>query len=306
MSSKSIAEQKRDIVERYGPWTAHNILLAGDVYTIGPELTYDTLKLRRITQIVSDNLHKPWPELRILDLACLEGQYAVELARRGARVVGIEGREANIEKARFAQRVHGLANLELVQDDVRNLSADRYGRFDVVLCLGILYHLDAPDVFRFVRQIGGVCDGFAVIDTHVSSTGKERHTYEGRTYWGATWVEHRADSPPEERLQEPWLSLDNQTSFKLTRPSLLNLLSHQCFTSVYECLTPAEPSKPADRVTLLALRGEPATLLSAPPASGVIDEWPERPRHRWPAPPHCGERPSLLRRLVRTFAGWRQ
>jgi hypothetical protein len=188
---------------------------------------------------------------------------------------------------------------------VRNLSADRYGRFEVVLCLGILYHLDAPDVFRFVRRIADVCDGFAVIDTHVSLVAEEPRAYEGRTYWGATWVEHRPDSTPEERLHEPWLSLDNPTSFKLTRPSLLNLLSHQRFTSVYECLTPPEQTKPADRVTLLALRGRPESLLSAPLASGPQDEWPEHPTHRWPAPPHCGARPSLLRRLARTFGGRR-
>ena len=42
--------------------------------------------------------------VRVLDLASLEGMYALELARRGADVVAIEGREANVEKARFAAR----------------------------------------------------------------------------------------------------------------------------------------------------------------------------------------------------------
>ena len=91
---------------------------------------------------MSDLAKRPISELRILHLACLEGQYAVEFARQGAQVVAIEGREANIEKARFSKRALGLDNLELIHGDVRDLSRERHGSFDIVLCLGILYHLD--------------------------------------------------------------------------------------------------------------------------------------------------------------------
>lgn len=273
---KTVAEQKAEIVARYGPWTAHNIQLEGDLYTIGTELTYDGLKLRRVTQIVADIASTPIEDLRILDLACLEGQYAVELARRGARVVAIEGREANLEKARLAQRVHRLDNLELHQDDVRNLSEAKYGCFDVVLCLGILYHLDAPDVFAFTHRVAEVCRGFTIFDTHISLTASERSRFDGREYWGETWVEHQPASTPQERLQELWLSLDNPTSFKLTRPSLYNLLSHAGYSSVYECHNPPEPGKPPDRVTLLALRRRRTSLLSLPFIdASTCNEWPE-------------------------------
>ncbi|MBI3796935.1 MAG: methyltransferase domain-containing protein, partial [Deltaproteobacteria bacterium] len=95
---------------------------------------------------MQDFLHQPLHNLRVLDLGCLEGMYALEFAQHGAQVLGIEGRLANIEKARFAKRVLGFSNCDFVQDDVRNLSLAKYGDFDVVLCCGILYHLDAPDV----------------------------------------------------------------------------------------------------------------------------------------------------------------
>lgn len=263
MNVESIEDRKRRIVERYGPWSAHNICLGVDVYTMSKGVAGDEIKLRRILQSVSDIARRPLDNLRVLDLACLEGLYAVELARHGASVVGIEVREANIEKARFAKEVLALDNLELVQDDVRNLSRNKYGCFDVVLCLGILYHLDAPDVFSFLERIAEVCQDFVLIDTHVGLPEKSC-LYKGRNYWGSAYQEHDADSTPEMRAEQLWASLDNPVSFWLSRASLFNALAHVGFTSVYECHLPPEPGKPDDRITLLAMRGQCRELLCAP------------------------------------------
>lgn len=264
MNIELIEDRKRKVVERFGPWSAHNIHLQGDVYTMGKGVIGDEIKLRRIVQSVSDIARRPLAELRILDLACLEGLYAVELARHGASVVGIEGREANIEKARFAKDVLGLERLELVQDDVRHLSTNKYGDFDAVLCLGILYHLDAPDIFSFLERIGEVCRGFVLIDTHVSAVAEKSCLHRGVWYWGCAYKEHEADTTPEEKAGRLWASLDNPESFWFTRASLYNVLSHVGFTSVYECHVPAEPDKPSDRITLLAVKGQRQELLCAP------------------------------------------
>jgi Methyltransferase domain len=259
-----IESRKADIARRFGAWTAHNILLGEDVYTIGHGVAGDEVKLRRVVQTVADAWRRPLAGLRVLDLACLEGLYAVEFARQGARALGIEGRQANIEKARFAKEALGLRSLELVQDDVRNLSKARYGGFDAVLCLGILYHLDAPDVFAFIERIAEVCEGFAVFDTHISLTADETRLFKGKTYAGRRYREHDPASTPEQRAGQLWASLDNPESFWLTRASLCNALAHAGFTSIHECLTPPEGEKPADRVTLLAFKGQRQRLLSSP------------------------------------------
>lgn len=264
MDVELIESRKRRIVERFGPWSAHNIFLEGDVYTINKGIAGDEVKLRRILQNVSDLSRRPLDSLRVLDLACLEGLYAVEFARHGAKVVGIEGREANLAKARFAKEVLALENLEFVQDDVRNLSKAKYGQFDVVLCLGILYHLDAPDVLAFLEQVADVCRDFALIDTHVSLVPEKSFLHRGRKYWGRAYQEHAAGSPPQERTGRLWASLDNPESFWLTRPSLYNALSHAGFTTVYECHMPPESEKPLDRVTLLAMRGQRQELFCSP------------------------------------------
>ena len=63
----TIAAQKQAIVEQFGAWTAHNIHLGDDVYTIDSAIFGDEIKLRRILQIVADNARKPLDQLRGLD-----------------------------------------------------------------------------------------------------------------------------------------------------------------------------------------------------------------------------------------------
>ncbi len=268
LNRDAIIRQKQQIVEKYGPWTAHNIQLADDVYTIDKALTGDEFKLRRIMQIVSDISQKPLDSLRVLDLACLEGMYAIEMARHGAEAVGIEGREASIEKARFAKSVLGLDRLKLLQDDVRNLSREQHGEFDVVLCLGILYHLDSPDVFHFLARLGEVCRGFAIIHTHVALDAEVSRDYEGTRHWGRMFTEHAPHSTPEQRKKSLWASLDNVASFWPTRASLFNALTRAGFTSIYECQTPPE-EMPIHRATFVAIKGRREPIHCAPMLSAL-------------------------------------
>ena len=154
MTSEEIHQEKARIVERYGDWINHNIHLGSDFFTMGKDVrTGAEVKLTRILQMVGDVAGGSLEPLRVLDLACLEGLYGLEFALHGAEVVGIEGREPNIEKARFAQSSLGLENMRLFHGDVRQISAARYGTFDVVLCLGIFYHLDKCDIPAFLSRL---------------------------------------------------------------------------------------------------------------------------------------------------------
>ncbi len=275
MNDDVIKQERAQVIERYGAWTDHNVHLGGDLYTISKSRR--NIKLQRIAQVVQDLARKPIAEMGILDLACLEGQYAIEFARRGARAVGIEGREANIEKARFAKRVLGLENLELIQGDVRELSVERHGKFDVVLCLGILYHLNAPDVFAFIERIAEACTDFAVFDTYLSLGPKQSYSYKSRQYWGREIREHPTELGDSGKLAKLWSSLNNTNSTWITKRTLVKMLLQLGFTSIYECYVPLEITKPRDRVTLVAIKGKPAEVLSNPVRfEDCGDEWPEK------------------------------
>jgi len=277
MNVDAIRKEKTSIEEQYGPWTAHNIRLAGDLFTISPEPSGDEVKLRRVVQLVHDVCGRI-DGLRVLDLACLEGMYALELAARGADVVAIEGREANLAKARFAARALGLEHrIDFQLGDVRDLSRERHGEFDAVLCLGILYHLDAPDVFPFVERLAETSRRLLIVDTNVSLAPRDERRRDGAVYKGESLFEHDPSSSSEQRLKAVWSSLDNPSAWIPTLPSLVSLLGRSGFTSVAECWLPAEPDKTPGRITLVALKGEPQEpeLTPAPPSDRSVV--PERP-----------------------------
>ena len=274
--TETIRREKATIEARYGPWTAHNVTLADGLCTMSDYPTGDEVKLRRVIQALSDLLEDGFKGVRALDLACLEGMYALELAQRGAEVMAIEGREANLEKARFAARTLGL-EVDFRLADVRDLDRGSHGEFDVVLCLGILYHLDAPDVFTFVERMAAVCTRVLVIDTHVALDAPETRTHDGWVYRGRTVAEHSPESSEGERLEALWSSLDNPKAFVPTRSSLLSLLARAGFTSVAEVHVPAEPEKTLDRITLVGLKGTAVTPLVTPPPATDPASVPERP-----------------------------
>lgn len=318
MNPEQLRIKRREIVEQFGDWTKHNMHLMDDTYTYNQNhpgfkehLVKRGIRLQRIIQIISDITDQPLNNLRVLDLACLEGLYGIELARHGAEVIGIEGREANVVKARFAKEVLALNNITFMQDDVRNLSVEKYGRFDVVLCLGILYHLDAPDVFHFVERMSDVCKRVTIIDTHIGIKANNSYIYQGQEYHGWSYTEHSSKSTKEERLKTLRASLDNEKSFWLTRPSLFNLLSRAGFTSVYTCQNPAVPTQRMDRDTLVAVKGTRHKLFSTPIVNSLDNKvWPEErqtgihPSQRAILGFKLREIPRRVRNLARRILGF--
>lgn len=267
-SSSEIGEDLKSrmgrITEKHGPWTAMSISLGGEVATLPPASDW---RLARFVHIFRDVLRRPLEGLRVLDLASLEGQYSIEPALLGATVVGIEGREDNLVKCRFAAEALGLDRCQFVQDDVRNLSAEKYGEFDVVIASGIVYHLDDPAVFEFVASIAEVCIDLAIVDTHVAARPEVAFQWRGKTYHGRYYKEHAPDATAQEKDADRWASIDNVRSVWLTKPSLLNLLTDVGFSTVLECMNPAATQLPEDRITLVAIKGSPAEVRSSPQTS---------------------------------------
>jgi SAM-dependent methyltransferase len=296
------------LTERAGAWT-YDIPLAPGVWTRGNEGTPHT-RLRRLVQIVADLSGKPLADLRVLDLGCLEGIMALELAMHGASAVGVEIREAHVLKARFCKEALDLPRIEFRQDDVRNVSEETYGRFDVVLCSGLLYHLPAADAARLLERLSAMVERLLVLDTHVALKPRERFVFQGEEYWGRTYREHADDATTEQKTRAGWASADNATSFWFTRPSLVNLLDEAGFSSVYECFNPAHlnSGKPGleseDRCTFVAIKGTRQPIALSPAVEKLRERWPEDTLKYAPGG-RRRQRRGPLRDLLRRLTGKR-
>ncbi len=296
MNEQELRTRKAEIEAEFGRWTAASIPLAHDIAT-NPERPGPHWLLRRTIQTIADLSLKSWNQLRILDLGSLEGIYALEFASHGAEVVAIEGRDSNNAHARFAAEVLECRNVEFVTDDVRNLSPEKYGQFDVVFCSGILYHLTGADACRFLASIKKVCKRLTIIDTQFGLKPEHSMCWEGHSYSGFVFREHALGDTPEVKSAQKWSSLDNDTSFWFTKPSLLNLLRDVGFTSVFEVMNPKAIDY-SDRVTFAALVGErQASIMSPEPASEPA--WPEHS----PFTPNPAQAVIPARPLWRRVAG---
>ena len=299
----ALREQMRAVVERSGAWHSHNIHLGHGVWTITDRQATQNSHLRQVIQQAADAVRLPFDGLRVLDLACEEGAYSIECARRGATVLGVEGRGDNVERARFAAHALGLESCEFAQADVRDLTRADHGGFDLVLNVGILYHLDAPDLFGFMERVAQMCDGVMLLSTHHARWPLMRRRYRGRTYRGALFSEHRPSDSPEERMAHRRASLDNATSFWLTRASLVNLLADVGFTSVAETVLPrpAPGEAPGNLWEGVAWKGErvevPTSPHAPPPDPPRV---PEAGRRR----PHPSQTPLGQLRDVARSRGW--
>ncbi len=81
---------------------------------------------------------------RALDIGCNAGFYAFELARRGAQVLAIDADEHYLRQGRWAAGRFGLADrVEFRAMQVYDLAALDQS-FDLVLFLGVFYHLRYP------------------------------------------------------------------------------------------------------------------------------------------------------------------
>jgi SAM-dependent methyltransferase len=231
----------------------------------------NAVKVRRVTQITSDLAGRPFSELRILDLGCGEGVYAVEAALRGAEVVAVDARTERMRAGAACAERHGLQNVTFKHEDVRGVRRAIHGEFDVVYCLGILYHLDAPNVFSVLENIHELCCGMLIVDTRITVDPDLEVTHGDHRYEGERFREHDDDDSSEDRRSRVLKSIDNTFSFLFTRASLVRVLHDVGFSSVFECHAPPEPLKAPDRISVVARAGHPVTISTYPWVNGMTE-----------------------------------
>lgn len=180
----------------------------------------------------------------VLDLGCLEGAESFRIAAElpnVKRVLGLDINPHNLEKANF---VKGLVAADKVTFALANLEVaplTSHGRFDVVFCCGVLYHL--PEPWKLIEQISLVTDQLFMW-THYAPQADGtviRNGYRGLLYEEPS---AKGNEPGPESGHSP-------QSFWPTRAGVQDMLRQYGFNTVRFLHETPEPA-PRPNVTLMA------------------------------------------------------
>jgi len=130
----------RERAAALGPWF-HNLDLHG--VRTAPEHflgDYPAVKFAGFSHVLPADMSGK----TVLDIGCNGGFYSLEMKRRGAvRVLGIDHDEEYLAQARFAAEVSGMADIEFRRLEVFDVAL-LGERFDLVIFMGVFYHLRHP------------------------------------------------------------------------------------------------------------------------------------------------------------------
>jgi SAM-dependent methyltransferase len=151
---------------------------------VSREWTFDSEQTRRYTRVrqafIAEFLSSIRPQAKLesaLDVGCGVGYFTKFLADMGFRAMGVDGREENANEAR---RRH--PNLAFAAEDVESSSLANLGKFDLVLCVGLLYHLENP--FRAIRNLHALTSKLAIVEA-MCAPGRDAEMFlldEGREH----------------------------------------------------------------------------------------------------------------------------
>jgi hypothetical protein len=156
----------------------------------------------------------------ILELGALEGAHTFILAQRPGmkRVLALEGREFNLRKSRFVQKLLHVANAEFAQANLENSDLAAFGKFDAVFCSGLIYHL--PEPWKLISQLPALAPNL-FIWTHYEADTDAEIVSDGL----------RGKVHPEGGAADP-LSGMSATATWLTLESLITALTRSGYASV--------------------------------------------------------------------------
>jgi tRNA (mo5U34)-methyltransferase len=185
-----------------GPWF-HNLHLPDGTQTAPDHFLGDfpSYKWEQVRRFLPEDL-SGWTAL---DIGCNAGFYSIQLARRGARVTGIDYDPHYLAQARWASRQLGVEDrVEFREMQVYDLARSRE-TWDLVLFMGVLYHLRYPllgldIVARRVRRLMIVqtltMPGLEVADPPADFGIDERERMLDPGWPRMAFIEHRLAGDP--------------------------------------------------------------------------------------------------------------
>jgi tRNA (mo5U34)-methyltransferase len=197
-----IKERVRAEIDALAPWF-HNLHLPSGIQTAPDHSLGDFPSYK--WNVLASSLPQDLSGWRALDIGCNAGFYSLELAKRGAHVVGIDLDTHYLDQARWAVEQFKLQDrIEFRQMQIYDL-ARVDDSFDLVLFMGVFYHLRYPLlaldivaqkvkrllVFQSMmmpgKEVVEETDGFSLYDTELMHQ---------RGWPKMGFIEHRLEGDP--------------------------------------------------------------------------------------------------------------
>ena len=219
--------QVEGTIAELGPWF-HNLHLPDGRETAPdhPLGDFPAFKWRQIAGCLPEDLSGA----RALDIGCNAGFYSFELAARGASVLALDLDEHYLQQGRWAtQYLDREGRVEFRQGSVYDL-VEIEGTFEVVLFMGVLYHLRYP--LLALDVVAGKVGGTMVLQT-LTMPGEEspgtpediaigERTRLLRPGWPrAAFIEHKLAGDPTN-----WWAADQACVEAMTRSAGLSITDH--------------------------------------------------------------------------------
>ena len=152
---------------------------------------------------------------RVLDLGCNAGYWSLAAIEAGADfVLGIDGRQMHIDQANLVFDVKGIeaTRYRFELSDIFDLKLNEEP-FDIVLCLGLLYHVSKP--FELMERIATWNTDLLVIDTTLDTSVRG-------SYFRVV----------QQDLDDPRAAVDRPVALHPTSPAVVSLVDQFGYRSV--------------------------------------------------------------------------
>lgn len=262
MTTELTVEEIRAQIARVPRWR-HAIELAPGIVTPG----YPTQRKLRRLGLPADLRGKT-----VLDIGCSDGFFAFECEKRGAsRVVAFDNWSSPyVDSPAGFETAHAIlgSHVEHCDLDLMTLDAAELGQFDIVLCLGVLYHLRHP--LLGMEQLSRLTNEVLYLETDVSESIINRpvmrfvegryHNRDITTWWvpSISCVQQMARAAGFQRVEVTSI-YDTRAVFKCYKDCAL--------------LTEAILAYSPDEIAAVAGGPEPATLEALPGKLSWQDLW---------------------------------
>ena len=213
---------------------------------------YDALNAAReaVLAYLFKSLKKDVELRTAVDVGCGLGHFSAFLRDMGFDVLALDGRQENVNEARRRS-----PDLKFRVVNAEDTEIQALGKFDVVLCLGLLYHLENP--FAAVRNLFAMTGKVAILEGMCVPGDEPIFAVREESPWEDQGLRHVALYPSENGLIKLLYCSGFSHVYRLkTKPALREYGSTTAREQVRTMLVAA----PADlSVEMLVLAGEPPT-----------------------------------------------